>query len=204
MGSLQGFFTRPGNHGFMRIALAFLLAGVLAGAVPNPGAQASIDMQRSKLTVYVYKQGLFSFLADNHVIDAPIASGSYDAAHKSVHVSVDAAKMRVLDPSMPADRRSQVQANMLGPQVLDVQQYPTIEFQSTSIDDKNGTLAVTGNLTLHGQTHQVSFEAKSSGNEFTGSAMVRQTSYGIKPIKIAGGAVSVKDDVRVQFDIVTR
>lgn len=188
----------------MRIALAFLLATVLAGAAPNPGAQASIDMQRSKLTVYVYKQGLFSFLADNHVIDAPIASGSYDATHKSVRLSVDAAKMRVLDPSMPAGRRSQVQANMLGPQVLDVQHYPSIDFQSTSIEDHSGTLTVTGNLTLHGQTHALSFEAKGTGNEFTGSAMVRQTSYGITPIKIAGGAVSVKDGVRVQFDIVTR
>lgn len=185
----------------MRIACALLLATLFAGAAGHV-APASMDMRHSKLTVYVYKQGLFSFLADNHVIDAPIASGSYDAGRKSVHIIVDAAKLRVLDPGRPAGRRSQVQANMLGPQVLDAQRYPAIEFQSTSIQDKNGTLAASGNLTLHGQTRALSFEATSAGNEFTGSAMVRQTAYGIKPIKIAGGAVSVKDDVRVQFDIV--
>ena len=35
-----------------------------------------IDTERSKLTVHVYKSGLFSAFADNHIIQAPIASGS--------------------------------------------------------------------------------------------------------------------------------
>jgi polyisoprenoid-binding protein YceI len=186
----------------MKIAAALILAAVLTGAAPQPRAPASIDTGRSKMTVLVYKQGLFAFLADNHEIDAPIQSGSVDGA-KSVRITVDAAKMQVLDPKLSSDKRSQVQANMLGPQVLDVQRYPTIEFQSTAIADKgNGVLTVTGNLTLHGQTRSITFDAKDEGGaHFTGSATVRQTAFGITPIKIAGGAVSVKDDVRIEFDI---
>jgi hypothetical protein len=34
------------------------------------------DAARSTLTVLVYKSGLLSALADNHVINAPIASGA--------------------------------------------------------------------------------------------------------------------------------
>jgi len=182
---------------------ALILASFLAGVGSSPSTPMSIDVQRSNLTIYVYKQGLFSFLADNHVIDAPIASGSFDALHKSVHLVIDAATIRVLDPHLSTDKRSQVQANMSGPQVLDVQKFPTIEFQSTSIQgDGKGPWTVNGNLTLHGQTHPLSFTLQSDGaGRFTGSAMVRQTAFGITPIKIAGGAVSVKDEVRVQFDI---
>ncbi len=186
--------------------LAALGFAILAAAGPQPQPAQSIDVQQSKMTVYVSKQGLFSFLADNHVIEVPIARGSYDAEHRSVEVVVDATKMRVLDPRLAADKRATVQSNMLGPQVLDTAKYPTITFQSTSIQgDPNGTWSVTGNLQLHGQTHPTTFQVKNDGaGHFTGTAMVRQTAYGITPIKIAGGAVSVKDDVRVEFDIAAR
>ena len=182
----------------MRTAAVFVLAAVLLGA--------TVDTGRSKMTVYVYKQGLFSFLADNHQIDAPLANGSLGDGGKTIHIVVDASKMQVLDPHLSASRRAQVQSNMLGPQVLDVQRYPTIEFASTNIADKgNGELTVSGNLTLHGQTHPITFEVKDDGRRhFTGSATIRQTQFGMTPIKSAGGAVSVRDDVRVDFDIYVR
>lgn len=183
---------------FAAVAAALTLA-----AAPAPQTIRSIDVQHSKMTIYVYKQGLFSFLADNHVIDAPIARGTYDNDRRSVNIVVDAAAIRVLDPGLSADKRSKVQANMVGPQVLDTAKYPSIVFDSTQIkDDGQGRLAVTGNLQLHGQTHSITFDAREDGAAgFTGSATIRQTAFGITPIKIAGGAVSVKDDVRIDFTI---
>jgi hypothetical protein len=164
---------------------------------------AAVDLPHSHLTVYVYKQGLFSFLADNHVINAPIADASFDPQSKSIVLRVDANQMRVLDPRLSAGKRANVQSNMLGPQVLDAAKYPRIEFRSTSIENRaNGVLHVDGNLELHGQTRPISFDAAPGENgAFTGSANVRQTDFGITPIRIAGGAVSVRDDVRVEFTI---
>jgi len=187
----------------MRRLAVLVLSGLALAAAPQSQPSQTIDVQRSKMTVYVYKQGLFSFLADNHVIDAPIASGSFDPQRRHVEITVDASKMRVLDPRLPADKRSSVQANMVGPQVLEVAKYPVIAFQSTSIDGSGkGTWKVSGNLQLHGQTHTATFQVQSDGaGRFTGSATVRQTEFGITPIKIAGGTVSVKDDVRVDFEI---
>lgn len=167
------------------------------------GMLMTLDPHRSTMTVHVYKQGLFSFLADNHIISAPLASGTFNPDRKSVTIVVNAAHMRVLDPRLSADRRNTVQSTMLGPQVLDVAKYPRITFQSTRIDASGkNTWTVTGNLTLRGQTHSLTFTAHSAGsNHITGSATVRQTTFGITPIRIAGGAVSVKDDVRVDFDV---
>ena len=158
------------------------------------------------MTVYVYKHGIFAFAADNHEVDAPIASGSFDAPKRSVDLSVDATKMRVLDPSMPADKRANVQANMSGPMVLDAGKYPAIEFRSTKIEPAaNGHWAVTGDLSLHGQTHSIVVDVVDNGEtRFTGSATVRQTEFGITPIRIAGGTVKVRDDVKVVFDITLR
>lgn len=187
-----------------RILLLVLLASMLvAAAQPTHDHVLAFDVQQSKMTVYVYKQGIFAFAADNHEVNVPITSGSFEDTTGTVELTIDATKMQVLDPQMPSSRRDKVQANMVGSQVLDVGKYPTISFRSTKIDeDDSGHLTVAGDLTLHGQTHAVVFQvAKIDPRHFTGSAMIRQTMFGITPIRILGGTVRVKDDVKVSFDI---
>jgi len=186
--------------------LRFFLVGcalALLGASQSGHTAAQIDTTHSQMTVFVYKEGIFAFAADNHEVTAPISSGSFDDATKIFDVKVDATKMQVQDPP---SRRDKVQANMVGPEVLDVTKYPDITFHSTKIDTSNTAhWTVHGDLTLHGQTHPIVFEVVRKGaDHFTGSATVRQTAFGIMPIKIAGGTVRVKDDVKVVFDIVLR
>jgi len=189
--------------------LALLLIAMCATAATTApktadGHAAAFDLAHSHMTVYVYKQGLFSFAADNHEIAAPIVAGSVNSATGAVTLTVDATKMQVLDPKLGADRRAQVQGNMTGPNVLDVAKYPKIEFHSTKVAVDGTHLNVTGDLTLHGQTHSIVVQAvKSDTGHFSGSVMVRQTDYGITPIRILGGTVTVKNDVKVQFDITT-
>ena len=61
---------------------------------------------------------------------------------------------------------------------------------------------VTGDLTVHGETHAVVVEVvQIDTTHFKGSATVRQSAFGISPIRLAGGTVKVKDDVNVDFDI---
>jgi polyisoprenoid-binding protein YceI len=188
----------------MKQKLALLvLAIVTLNVRPALASPVAIDVAHSTLTVAVAKQGLFSVFADNHTIDAPIASGTYDDAQKAVTLTVDATQLRVLDPKSPANRRADVQSNMAGPEVLDVNTYRTIEFRSTSITGGDSThWTVNGNLTLHGQTHPISFAAvRADATHFSGSTTVKQSAFGITPIRIAGGAVTVKDAVTVTFQI---
>jgi polyisoprenoid-binding protein YceI len=186
-----------------RVAPVLFAAIAALGVSPAPSTHHAIDVQHSKMTVFVNKQGLFSFLADNHEIDAPISAGAYDSASNSVDITVDASKMKVLDPKLSQDKRSSVQSNMTGPQVLDVAKYPTIVFRSTKIDASDPAhWKVTGNLTLHGETRSIDVQVtKVDATHFTGSTTIRQTAFGITPIKVAGGAVTVKDDVRIEFQV---
>ncbi len=181
--------------GYATCALA-LIAATNAHTSVTP-----MDTTKSKLTVFVYKEGLFAFAADNHEVSAPIASGSLDETGQTVDLAIDATKMQVQDPP---SRRDTVQANMLGPQVLDVANYPKITFHSTKIEKADPDhWTVTGELTLHGQTRPMTLQViRTDANTFSGSANVRQTDFGISPIKIAGGAVRVKNDVKVEFTIV--
>ncbi len=188
----------------LRCLALLVLAFALSAATPSGApARHAIDVQHSKMTVYVYKQGLFSFLADDHQIDAPITSGFYDSGNNSVQLTVNAANLRVLDPKLSADKRSTVQANTTGPQVLDAAKYPQITFISTKIDRSNpAQWKITGNLTLHGQTRSIEVEAApTDATHFTGSATVRQSAFGITPIRVGGGAVTVKDDVKLEFQV---
>jgi polyisoprenoid-binding protein YceI len=163
-----------------------------------------IDAERSTLTVFVYKSGLFSAFADDHVIRAPIAGGSISADPPlAVTVSVGAANLRVLDPKLPMDKRAEVQARMLGPEVLDSRKYPEIAFTSTAIEPAGpDRWMVTGRLSIHGQTRSTTFSVARQDGRYRGTVILKQRDFGIQPISIVGGTVKVKDELKVELDIV--
>lgn len=177
----------------------------LLGSQSKPGARRPIDTTRSFLTVHVYRSGLFAFAGDNHEIRAPISSGSIDEAGAVVELVVQADQMKVLDPGLDAAKRDEVQRKMLGPEVLDVQRYPAITFRSTNVQ-QNGrdSWSVRGDLDLHGVSRAVVVRVTHTQGEYRGSASLRQTDFGIKPIRVAGGTVKVKDEVTIDFAISTR
>jgi hypothetical protein len=79
-----------------------------------------------------------------------------ETAAKTVEFIVDVRHMRVLDPNLSADKRSQVQEKMLSPDALDPDRYPEIAFRSTRVEQQSGgELSVSGNLMLHGQTQPI-------------------------------------------------
>jgi hypothetical protein len=170
---------------------------------PVPAAAGPIDVQHSKLTVFVYKAGLFSAFADNHVINAPIASGTIATGSSlAVELVVNAADLVPLDPDLDPAKRAEVRTRMLGVEVLDTARFTTIKFVSTAIEPTGSDRwNVSGSLTIRGVTRTVTFPVVRSGGRYHGETKIRQTDFGIKPIRIAGGTVSVKDELRVEFDI---
>ncbi len=184
-------------------ALLLLAAGSTA-AVP---ATREMDVARSTLTVRVFKAGLFSAFGHNHVIRAPVSQGSFDegANLPTVHLQVDARQLQALDPDLSAKDRAEVQQTMLGPAVLDSARFPEIRFHSLTIEKAGeGKWRVHGDLTLRGQTRPVLVEVAGGAGHYLGSAAVRQSDFGIKPVTAAGGAIKVKDEVRVEFEVFGR
>jgi polyisoprenoid-binding protein YceI len=188
------------------VTCAMLAVVMLVRSTPAAADSRPVDAERSTLTIYAYKSGLFSAFADNHVIRAPIASGRVsEEGTLAVELAVDAVQMTVLDPALPADKRAEVQARMRGPEVLDSTRYPDIRFASTDIaPDGVGQWRVSGDLTLHGVSRPLTFTVTRRDGHYRGAVMIRQRDFGIQPISIVGGTVKVKDDLRVEFDIVAK
>lgn len=179
--------------------VAVLFAQALATVVTDAGP---IDVGQSKLTVFVYKSGLFSAFADNHVISAPIASGTIATTTPAVEIVVNAADLVPLDPNLDPAKRTEVRTRMLGPDVLNTAKFPTITFASTKIEQVGPERwNVSGRLTIHGVTRAITVPVVRSNARYRGETRIRQTDFDIKPIRIAGGTVSVKDELKIEFEI---
>ncbi len=185
-----------------RFALALALFIVARGALD--AQSRPIDPGRSTLTVFAYKSGLFSAFADDHIVRAPIAAGSIaDQNPLAVEIRVRSADLIVLDPALSASKRAEVQARMVGPEVLDTAQYPDIRFASTTIELVSADRwTVSGTLTLHGASRPATFQVTRQDGRYRGSVTLKQSDYGIRPISIVGGTVKVKDELKIEFDIV--
>lgn len=161
-----------------------------------------IDTMESRVTVHVFKAGLFAAFADNHEIEAPISDGTIDTGAQRVRVVFDARRMKVLDPALSASKREQVQQRMLGPDVLDSARFPQITFTSTSIERiGSAELRVRGELSLHGVTRPLTLDVRTEAGRYVGSSSLKQSEFGITPVRIAGGTVKVKDEIQTVFDI---
>jgi polyisoprenoid-binding protein YceI len=203
-----------------RSVLTVVLCGMAAAAIVRGAAAQTytIDPGRSRATIEVGKSGALSFAAGHtHEVLASGIAGTMtvdpaDPARSTGRVTIDASALKVSGKGEPADDVPKVQETMAGPQVLDVEHYPTITFVITSIAVKTSQETsldgvVTGRLTLRDVTRSITVPvaARLEGQTLiaTGRFALKQTEYGIKPVSV-GGVVSVKDALNISFDIVAR
>jgi polyisoprenoid-binding protein YceI len=167
--------------------------------------QRAIDPAKSVMTVRVYKAGLLSAIGHNHEIAAPITAGTVDVKARRVELHAQTGALQVRDPGVSAKDRAEIQSTMLGSEVLDAERNPEIVFRSTGAEAAGtGSWRVRGELTLHGQTHTVAVEVRENGEHYEGTSSFKQTEFGIQPVKVAGGTIRVKDEIRIEFDIQLR
>lgn len=184
----------------MRTLLTILLIGLLSRFCP--AASSPVDVQHSTVTIRVFKSGLFSGLAHNHEIAAPLSSGTIDLTTLSVEVHFAAQNLSVLDPEASPGDRAKVQETMLSDKVLDVERFPQITFVSRSVKSAEGNVyMVEGDLTLHGVTHPLALTVSLTNGHYMGSVKLKQTAFGITPISLFGGSVKVKDIIEINLDI---
>jgi polyisoprenoid-binding protein YceI len=183
--------------------IIFTLLVCLVGPAFGDPEGRQIDRAHSTITVYVYKTGILSTLAHNHEIVAPIEWGEVKGSeNSSVELRVNSSSLRILDTEVSPDTQAKIQATMQGAEVLDVGRFPEIHFQSTGVESSGADhWVIQGNLDLHGQTHPISFEVALTNGLYEGTAVLKQSAFGITPVRVAGGTVKVKDEIKVAFSI---
>jgi polyisoprenoid-binding protein YceI len=176
---------------------AVLILSVLASAQSSDNAQ-----QRSAVTIRVFKSGLFSGFAHNHVVIAPISQARVDPAALTAEIAVAVKDMKVTDPEVSEKDRAEIQSTMLGPKVLDQEKFPEIHFKSSRIEQTSPQhYRVEGLLELHGVKHEITLQVTGEPSHYHGATKLKQSEFGIKPISLGGGSVKVKDELELEFDV---
>ncbi len=198
----------------IRISIMWVLIVSASWAQAPSVAVYRIDPTHSRIELTVSKSGLFKMMGHDHSITAKGFSGQVrfnpgSLGDSSVQLNIDARSLVVLDdPSVSEKDRQQIQANMEGAKVLNVREFPQISFHSTKIDETapgSDSLMLRGRLNLHGIERDIAFPVQlhpeTNRLHVTGSVVIAQTDFGIKPIKIAAGGLRVKDQIDLKFDI---
>jgi polyisoprenoid-binding protein YceI len=153
------------------------------------------------LSVRTSRTGAVAKAGHDLLIHVTEWSARLDTDEPSVTLDADATSLRVREGSggmKPLDEDDLANIE----QTIDdeVLLKRDIAFSSTSAAVDGDVLAVTGDLTLLGTTRPISFELSLAGGRVTGTAVIKQTEWGMKPYTALFGALKVADEVRVEID----
>lgn len=211
-GRATGVTRRTGVRFLLATACALLLP-VVTHAVPHVWQPAA-----SSIKVYTDRGGLFSRMAHKHEIVAQSFTGTLDYSadvpeETRLDLLISAKSLRVLDPGVDAGDVAKIQKKMES-DVLEVEKYPEIRFRSNVVTREEGAVdggqrvRVSGTLALHGTSQPVAFPLtitdEGGAVRFRGELTIRQKDYEIEPVSIGLGAVTVKNEVKIVFDVVAR
>jgi polyisoprenoid-binding protein YceI len=135
----------------------------------------------------------------NVLIDAGSPAGS------SVTVEADVGSFEVREgtggvkPLTDADRADI--KNTLRGKILNTRQHPAITFVSTQVSGTQESFRIDGDLTIVGVTKPVTIEGQLTAGHAHGSSVIVQSRWGIRPYSAFLGALKLRDEVEVQFDI---
>lgn len=180
-------------------------ADVSAGTSTATRSTWAIDASHSSVEFGV-KHMMFTTVKGRFAgVTGTITLDEVDITRSSVSVEIDVATIDTRDEKRDAHLRSA--------DFFDAEQFPKITFESTRIEKPSGgDFRVTGNLTIHGVTHEVTLDAKLEGRAtnpwgtevagFEASTRISRKEFGMEfNLALETGGVLVGDEVKIQIDI---
>lgn len=182
-----------------------------------------LDADRSDVRFLVYRAGpLAALIGHNHVIEASQLSGDIyltpDIRASGFSLTLPVAGFVVDDPAArnvegpeftPQPSAAAIEGtrqNMLGPEVLDAKRFPVVSIRSVKLLGPDWGLDATVRITLHGTardiTVPIAVERDGESLTVTGAFDIQQSDFGITPFSVGGGALRVRNSVRVRFHFV--
>jgi YceI-like domain len=176
-----------------------------------------IDSSRSLIQVHVYREGALAKIGHDHVVasrevrgyallPAGLAQARADFYFPVAALSMDEPELRLgagFASEISADDIDNTRLRML--RLLEAEKHPYARIHAVHATGTPPDLALDAELTLHGVTRTLNVPARLTveGGRFSieGETDIRQTDYGITPFSVLGGALAVKDSLRVIFRV---
>jgi polyisoprenoid-binding protein YceI len=165
------------------------------------------------LNVYTFKEGLLSKLAHDLLIDVTDFKVNLEVpeagfASGSLELEIQANSLKVICALKDGERTDALKEKDItdierdmGVKVLHPDKYPTANFRSKAIQEKEGGYHINGDLSLHGVTKSIDFGIDTNGGNLKGMITLLQKDYGIKPFKAMMGTLKIKNAINIGFDL---
>lgn len=207
------------------VALAVASAGQLTAPLFTRSAAARdkdltaqryrLDASQSRFVAHAMAGGLLWFKGHDHLVAVKEFSGEAQIDPEQLNpasLEITARTNSMMETSSVfTDQQKQIINKELHDIVLLPDQYPDIVFRSTQVAGQRSPggeydLKITGDLTLHGTTRQITIPTKVtlSGNDLraVGEFSIDRSDFNVKATSAFHGLVRVRDKIKFNFDIV--
>jgi len=167
------------------------------------------DASQAECTVFTYKEGLLSPIAHDLQIAVTRFTVELSLEPLEVRARFDAASLRVVTalrdgqsaPQLLSEKDRRKIEHTIAAEILEAAAFPEISFVSTTATAVENGTAITGRLTLHGQTRELRFTAALISNRHVAEAVVHQPDFGIQPYSALLGTLRIRPDVKVRLSL---
>ena len=188
----------------------------MAEAAETPTDRYVIDGRSSRFTVQAFATGLLAKMGHNPTIGIRDLSGEMKfnpdkLEAGSFRLVIKAASLSVQDDISDKDLREI--ERLMKQEILEITKFPEIVYEAPSISvtkmsDSLCSATLNGNLTMHGVNRSQPIVTRvallGSMLRASGEFSLNQTDYNIKLVSVAGGALKLKDELKLSFEMVAR
>jgi hypothetical protein len=175
----------------------------------------AIDPAQSLVAVTVRRGGPLARFGHDHVVAsrditgfAAPAAGRADFSFRLDQMTVDEAALRReanLDTQPSPEAIAGTRTNMLT-RVLEAERFPLVILQARQLGGHLASQPLQLSITLHGVTRTLAAPARidttPGGLAASGTLQLRQSDFGITPMSVMGGAMTVQDTMELRYRIV--
>lgn len=194
-------------------------------AAPTDAAAATIfEIVSADISVQVYRAGPLAELGHNHVIAStglvgrielrePLSASTLKLALPLGTLTVDEPARRAaagegFPDNLTESDRDGTRRNMLGPSLLDAGRFPVLELTSLKVEGDAGRLTIRCRVNVAGGGGEllVPVMVSTNGDELAahGTFTATHGELGLAPFSAAMGALRVRDDMRISYQLVAR
>ena len=198
------------------------LAATYAPLRAAGGRVFTLNPALSEVRIYAFRAGKAARFGHNHVLSAPAFDGffhlapdgteasRFDLAFRLDQLAFDVPQHRAaLGPAfasaITAEDTASTRDNMLGDNNFQAARFPWVRIHSLQISGEAPKFAARIAVELHGQTREMLVPLTVSGLPenlvVEGALVLQQADFGVQPLSVLGGLLSVQDAVIVEFKL---
>jgi hypothetical protein len=191
-------------------------------ALAAGGKIYKLDASQSVVSIYVFRAGAAAMLGHNHVLNAPqfsgyaylpdgtVADARFDMEFRLNQLSIDDPSVRAslgdaFSSTVTPGARQRTREHMLGADNLQATYFPYVRIHSLQIRGERPKLAGKVEIELHGQRREMWLPLNVASAEdrllVTGSFVLRQSDFGVRPYSVLGGFLAVQDELVIEFTL---